>query len=270
MQTSTFVVDLAVVFSGEFGKRFVCNLAYPYLCPTFGACGIDGCDYCKKYDFSSKISAVIELPEPAAMGMYVEEPRNYVDEFSSDIIIAINVHPDVLIDLPNIAEFKALIVPACNQRWCMPGLRKQLGEICEEIGIEFESPKPFCSLSGNGKILSKFCEEFSIGRPEFEVEVKDGAIYSVEVVRSDPCGSAYFVAKRMRGYVIDDVREFWKEIHQHQCAYPCMASMERDVELGEAPFHLAGYIMVYNFSRAAGIDAINFVPEHFRSIVCQD
>jgi len=47
-----------------------------------------------------------------------------------------------------------------------------------------------------------------------------------------------------------------------------MASMERDVELKEAPFHLAGYIMVYQFSKAAGIDAEGFVPEHFRSIVC--
>ncbi len=94
-------------------------------------------------------------------------------------------------------------------------------------------------------------------------------IKKAEVAVSDPCGSAYFVAKRMSGYIIEDEREFWKEIHQHQCAYPCMASMERDTELGEAPFHLAGYIMVYQFSIAAGIDARNFIPEHFRDIVLQ-
>ena len=46
-----------------------------------------------------------------------------------------------------------------------------------------------------------------------------------------------------------------------------MASMERDPELIEAPFHLAGYIMVYQFSKAAGIDATHFVPEHFRSFL---
>ncbi|MDK2876103.1 MAG: thymidylate synthase, partial [Archaeoglobaceae archaeon] len=89
----------------------------------------------------------------------------------------------------------------------------------------------------------------------------------VEVLQSDPCGSAYFVAKRMRGFVIESSEDLYKEIHQHQCAYPCMASMERDIELIEAPFHLAGYIMVYNFSKALGINARDFVPDHFKDIV---
>lgn len=211
---------------------------------------------------------VQELPEPAEIGLYIEEPENYVEEFACETLIAINVHPDILVSLPEIGELRAMIVPACNQNWCLPGLRKQLGEKCEELGIEFASPKPFCSLEPSGSLISKFCEDFSMGRPEFSVLTDGKTIKRVEVVRSDPCGSAYYVAKRMSGYVIDSISEFWKEIHQHQCAYPCMASMDRDVELGEAPFHLAGYIMVYQFSTAAGIEAKEFVPEHFKNIVC--
>ncbi|MCS7129817.1 MAG: hypothetical protein NZ872_00170 [Archaeoglobaceae archaeon] len=260
-------MDLGIIYSGKFGERFVCNLADPKLCPRFGACGIEICDLCKKYDFSSKISFVQSLPEPNAIGLYVEEPEGYVQKFSCDVLVAINVHPDILISLPKIGEFKALIVPACDQKWCSPGLRRQLSEKCEQIGIEFVSPKPFCSLIPRGNILRRFCDEFSLGRPEFFVELDDNAIISAEVLRSDPCGSAYYVAKKMKGFVIEDLSEFYKEIHQHQCAYPCMASMERDVELIEAPFHLAGYIMVYNFSKAVGIEAKDFVPEHFRKIV---
>lgn len=262
-------MDLAIVFSGEFGKRFVCNVAFPWLCPTFGACGIDECDYCKSYDHSSAISAAIQLPEPSQLGMYIEEPENYISSFSCDIAVAINVHPDILIELPSLADFKALIVPACDQRWCPPGLRRQLMERCDELGIKFESPKPFCSINPSDRILSEFCNRFGMGKPEFEIKLKGERIADVKVLRSDPCGSAYFVAKRMKGFIISETSEFWKEIHQHQCAYPCMASMERDVELKEAPFHLAGYIMVYQFSKAAGIDAGSFIPEHFKEMVCK-
>ncbi len=259
-------MDIGVIFSGKFGQRFVCNLAYPYLCPSFGACGIDECDYCKRYDFSSKISKVIELPEPQALGLYVEDPENYIEPFSCDAVVAINLHPDVLVELVNILDTKLLIVPACDQTWCRPGLRRQLERKCEEIGIEFASPKPFCILEGKS-LISKFCDELKIGRPKFEIKMNGDVIEKVKVVRSDPCGSAFFVAKRMTNYVIDDIREFWKDIHQHQCAYPCMASMERDIELGEAPFHLAGYIMVYEFSKAAGIDAQEIIPEYFKKLV---
>lgn len=263
-------MNLGIIYSGEFGRRFVCNLVSPHLCPTFGACGINGCDYCKRYDYSSKISYVKELPEPSEIGLYVEEPEKYVGKFICDVIVAINLHPDILISLPDIGEFDALIVPACSQNWCLPGLRRQLGERCCELGIEFISPKPFCSLLPSSKVIFDFCFEFSMGRPEFYVEVENDIIKRVKVLRSDPCGSAYFVAKKMRGFIIENRNEFWKEIHQHQCAYPCMASMDRDIELGEAPFHLAGYIMVYQFSTAAGIKADTFIPKHFKAVVCVD
>lgn len=260
-------MDLGIIFSGKFGERFVCNLAYPELCPRFGACGIDSCDFCKKYDFSKSISFVYELCEPSAMEQYIEEPEKYVQSFSCDVLVAINVHPDILLSLPKIGDLKALLVPACDQKWCSPGLRRQLQEKCESIGIEFSAPKPFCSLFPQGKVLKKFCDEFKLGRPEFSVKIEGNEIERVEVLRSDPCGSAYFVAKRMRGFVVESREELYKEIHQHQCAYPCMASMERDVELIEAPFHLAGYIMVYNFSKALGVNAEEFVPKHFRKLV---
>uniref|UniRef100_A0A7J2TJT6 Thymidylate synthase n=1 Tax=Archaeoglobus fulgidus TaxID=2234 RepID=A0A7J2TJT6_ARCFL len=260
-------MNLGIIYSGKFGERFLCNIAFPKLCPNFGACGIDSCDFCKDYDFSSKICFAKKLPEPYQLGLYVENPEELVEKFFCDVLIAINVHPDILVSLPKLGEFKALIIPACDQKWCQPGLRNQLYRICSEIGIEFSSPKPFCSILPEGKILSMFCKIFKIGRPKFKAKLEGKTISDSTVLTSDPCGSAYYVAKKMRGFTFEKIEELYKEIHQHQCAYPCLASMERDPELKEAPFHLAGYIMVYSFCEALGIDATDFVPEHFRSIV---
>ncbi len=260
-------MDLAILFSGEFGKRFVLNLTYPKSCPYFGACGIDRCDYCKDYDFSNNVKIIQEFPEPLKLPSYIENVENYLKKIKAEVVIAINLHPDLLSELPNYSDCKLLIAPACDQRWCMAGLRKQIEERCDELGIKFESPKPFCNFKPKG-FGRKFSDYFSIGIPEFKVVRKGRIIRDVEVLRGDPCGCSYYVAKMMKGYIINNIREFWKEIHQHQCAYPCMASMERDFELNnEAPFHLAGYIMVYQFSKAAGIDAKDFVPKHFRNFL---
>ncbi len=263
-------MDVAILFSGEFGKRFVLNLVYPKLCCYFGACGIERCDYCKDYDFGDRIRIVKEFPEPMRLPSYIEDVNGYLSEIDSDAVIAINLHPDLLAELPNYADCKLLIAPACDQRWCMSGLKKQIERRCEEIGIEFYSPKPFCNFNPKRNFGKRFAEYFSIGMPKFRVRVEENVIRDVKVVRSDPCGCSYYVAKMMRNYCIEDVREFWKDIHQHQCAYPCLASMERDIELNnEAPFHLAGYIMVFQFSKAAGIDATEFVPKHFREVVVE-
>ncbi len=255
-------MEIGVLYSGEFGKRFVSNLAYPYSCPHFGACGVDECDHCKSYDFSSSIVFARELDEPITYGIYVEEPEKIVGKVECDTLVAVNLHPDVIAELPDIANVKRIIIPVEHPAWLSVGLREQVRRKCEERSIEFYSPKPFCS---SDTPLAKL----GFGKPEFRVEMDGNTIVRVEVVKSDPCGNAYYVARRMQGYEIDDVREFWKEIHQHQCAYPCLASMERDAEIKEAPFHLAGYVMVYQFSRACRIDAGSFVPEHMRKFVIE-
>jgi|Deesub1362B_J571_1020462.scaffolds.fasta_scaffold00053_33 hypothetical protein len=261
-------VELSVLFSGEFGRRFVAHLAYPRSCAYFGACGIDECDYCKDWDFSSNLKMAHELDEPSAYGTYIDDVDSILPEIQqADIMVAINLHPDILAEIPAIiAEkgYRLLIVPAEDGRWCPPGLRGQLKRKCEEYGLYFAVPKPFCSLRGDG-VVKEFVRQFRLGMPEFEVKIEGNRIVEARVITSDPCGNAYYVARRMKGHIIESVEEFWKDIHQHQCAYPCMASMDRDAELKEAPFHLAGYIMVYQFSKACGIDASEFVPEYFRS-----
>ena len=68
------------------------------------------------------------------------------------------------------------------------------------------------------------------------------SILAANVVRSAPCGSTWFVAKRMLGLEPDqpDLRERISEAHH---AYPCTGSMERDTELGDTVLHIGGYII---------------------------
>ena len=256
------MLNIGILYSGEFGRRFVTNLAYPYSCGLLGACGIDECDFCKKYNFSDKIVFAREFEDPRAYGIYIENPEEIVEKVECDVLVAINLHPDILIELPNLAEVRSIVIPVEDPSWLSFGLREQIRRICDENGIDFYSPKPFCSSDTPLSLIG-------FGKPEFEVEMDGEIITDVKVLKSDPCGNAYYVARKMKGYIIEDIREFWKDIHQHQCAYPCLASMERDAELKEAPFHLAGYIMVYQFSKACGIDAESFVPEHMRRFVIE-
>ena len=62
-----------------------------------------------------------------------------------------------------------------------------------------------------------------------------GSILAANVVRSAPCGSTWFVAKKMLGLEPDqpDLRERISEAHS---AYPCTGSMERDTELRDTGY----------------------------------
>jgi len=68
------------------------------------------------------------------------------------------------------------------------------------------------------------------------------AILAANVIISAPCGSTWYVAKRLLGLEPDqpDMRERISEAHH---AYPCTGSMERDAELGDTVLHKGGYII---------------------------
>ncbi|NLX40078.1 MAG: thymidylate synthase, partial [Methanothrix sp.] len=67
-------------------------------------------------------------------------------------------------------------------------------------------------------------------------------ILAANVIKGAPCGSTWYVAKRMTGLETDqpDLRERISEAHH---AYPCTASMEQDPEIKDTILHKAGYII---------------------------
>ena len=129
------------------------------------------------------------------------------------------------------------------------GQRRQVEEKAAELGMEAAFAKPFCALAPdpNKPIIAQFLKEARIGNPVIEFTVQGSregkdVIMGANVVRSAPCGSTWFVAKKMLGLEPDqpDIRERISEAHH---SYPCTGSMERDNELGDTVLHVGGYII---------------------------
>ena len=141
----------------------------------------------------------------------------------------INVHPDILYGLlPKFKEagVKAIIGGSESPKEMPLGQRRQVEEKAAELGMEAAFAKPFCALAPdpNKPIIAQFLKEARIGNPVIEFSVQGSregkdVIMGANVVRSAPCGSTWFVAKKMLGLETDqpDLRE----ISEAQYSYPC-------------------------------------------------
>jgi len=115
--------------------------------------------------------------------------------------------------------------------------------------METAFAKPFCAMKPdpNKPNIAAFLDRAGIGYPEIDVSVQKSrhgknTIVAANVIRSAPCGSTWFVAKKLMGLEPDqpDIRERISEAHH---AYPCTASMEHDKELNDTILHKGGYII---------------------------
>jgi hypothetical protein len=135
------------------------------------------------------------------------------------------------------------------------GLRKQVEENCQELGLESAFPKPFCSLepAKDKPTISRFITEMKVGRPSLEISTrmrgKHEIIESAIVRRSAPCGSTWYVAKRLAG--AETRKELlYDVIAKAHHSYPCTATMNIDPEAKEPILHLAGYIIREEIAKA--------------------
>ena len=223
--------------------------------PSFcKSCGIY-CDYCKYnvYTYVNNIRAAIELPDPYNLPSFIEDAEKYMPRKipNSDICIASGLHKDLLLELPcriYQAGIKALIVPIEDFKEVPSGLKRQLTEKCEELGLETAFPKPFCSLEPDvdKPLISRFVDLFKIGRPLLEVSIlrkgNDEIIGSIIVKRSAPCGSTWYVAKKLIGVKLERGILYDTVAKAHH-SYPCTATMAIDPEMGEPILHMGGYII---------------------------
>ncbi|NQE04379.1 Thymidylate synthase [ANME-1 cluster archaeon GoMg1] len=236
------------IYSSDLGKRVIGNLInYSTFCISCA----DACTHCKegKYGFADRVKGFFEHPDPSLLPVFIEDstseylPNEIPD---ADIAIVSEIHNDLLLELPLILKdsgIKAMIVPQeSSARIAIP----QIEEVCKSEQIEIIFPKPFCDLQplDDKPVIRKFVEEFGIGRPEVRVEVdRRGRIAHIEVLRSAPCGSTWFVAKQLAGVEVENRQELYDRISESHHSYPCTASMEKDRELGDTILHKAGYIV---------------------------
>ena len=84
-------------------------------------------------------------------------------------------------------------------------------------------------------------DEFAsiFGSPRLGIEVEDGKISRVEVVRGAPCGSTWYMAEKLLGTRAEEAAARASILVQ---IYPCLASRRVERLLGDAPIHVAGHL----------------------------
>ncbi|AEF95649.1 DUF166 domain-containing protein [Methanotorris igneus] len=183
---------------------------------------------------------------------FIDDPYEYLPELPEGDVCIAQLHEDLLYELPLLLKeknYKALIVPSETPHDLSPALRRDLKRMCKDYNIEFENPKPFCSLEKKerNETINKFIDYFRIGKPELEIEVERHTIKDVKVKISAPCGETYYIAKRIKNKEIKGLKEEIANAHHN---YPCLGSMEYDKELGDTILHEAGYIAIESIEKA--------------------
>jgi hypothetical protein len=243
---------LIFIYSGDFAERVIRNLINDLsFCKSCGLC----CDSCKynAYSHVKNIRAAMKLPEPSELPSFIDNPDKYMPRKipKADLCIASELHKDLLLELPQHlqkAGIRGLIVPIEDFAKVPSGLRNQVEEKCQELGLEIAFPKPFCSLEPveEKPVISRFIAKLNVGRPSLELSTmkrgKNEVIESSIVRQSAPCGSTWYVARKLIG--IETKKEtLYDAVAKAHHSYPCTATMEIDPEAKEPILHIAGYII---------------------------
>ncbi|MHA1684139.1 MAG: DUF166 domain-containing protein [Promethearchaeota archaeon] len=239
-----------ILYQDEFAERVAGHLVNDvHFCI---ACGT-GCNNCRlTYGrYAGNIEGYEEIegnfPE------IIDEPADYLPEIlpEVDVLIPIGLHPDLLSGLPIVAKrsgIKAIVVPIEDKNWVPGGLESQLKEELDELGVQYAFPRPFCALDvprddPSKSVIREFMDEFKIGKPEIELEIRNGKIMNGYVKRSQPCGAAYYIIQQLREEpVFDPAMSLDEKISQAHHSFPCSGSMEVDPIIKESPLHFAGYL----------------------------
>jgi len=184
---------------------------------------------------------------PRALPPVLDDPAEFLpaDLGRSEIIIAINIHPELLLEIPERAKsgtMRALIAPIEDPGWVKPGLQRQVTLACARHGVESAFPKPFCALEPSTPAITEFCEQFHVGVPAFSVRVEAGRVAAVEVLRGSPCALTAFVAEQLVGLPADELLA--KKAGELHHAYPCLSSMAMDPDTGDTIMHASLSLIV--------------------------
>lgn len=188
------MLKIAIATDGPYGER-----AYEYIG--------------KEFD-----TEFIELEQPTSMfADEIEIPEDALKKFeAADILITYTLHPDLTLDLVEMLHDKVewVIVAA----WRGEGFKNQL----ERLG-NVTCPENMCDLEENGNpVFDEFVAKF--GRPIVKINCQGDKVVDINVLRSSPCGSTFFVAEEMIGQDLEDLPIKAGLKIQH---YPCRAPKMR-------------------------------------------
>lgn len=169
---------------------------------------------------------IYEIPEE--LPELIEEPEKFLklpEDFDVDMIVSFAAHPDINLELIRQAAERGigLIVISGGAR---SGAYKQLKEEGDRRGVRVIWEEICCATPKiDDERYLGFFKYF--GSPELEIEVEDGKIKEVRVLRSAFCGATYFVAEKLKG---ESVEVAPMKAGYYTQIFPCLAS--RGVEGG--------------------------------------
>lgn len=169
---------------------------------------------------------VVSAEVPQDLPGFIEDPEEFVKGlnldpkvFEADLLILYTFHPDLTPEIVKMAGehgTKAVIIPGGIGR---AGSIGELERIAEKYNIHIEVDEICCTLNQCGvPAVDEFAQR--LGRPEFEVEVKDSRISSINVLRGSPCGSTWHAAQGLIGKTVDEAPALAGLLCQQ---YPCRA-----------------------------------------------
>jgi hypothetical protein len=180
---------------------------------------------------------------PATLPVVLDEPELYLPEAlpQVDLLLVLTESrgmTDLSPDIAALCGAQAAIV-AIDRRAAAPaGLRRQVEERFEAMGVGCSLPMPFCSLAPSAhqhQLVRAFAGRY--GRPEIACATKDGEIAACQVVRETPCGNTRYIAERLPGTAADEAAERAGLLHHY---YPCWGGMGGDpVHGGHTLLHIA-------------------------------
>lgn len=256
---------IGTIYGDVFAERVIGNLIN---FKTFCEGCEPVCSECRA-GYGSHVGDVVGIhPTDPPSPTMIEDPEEIIKNLGlipCDLLLVVAIHHDVLSSIDLIVEAtgaKAVIVPIEDPTWVPPGLRAQVKETLDNMGIESAFPKPFCTLEpGEGTLIDEFIETYKIGSPIHYVDMNDDMIAEIGPKRSAPCGCTWYVSQKIRGKSIKDTDALFDEISKAHHSYPCTASMAKDREYGDALLHLAGYTARNAVCDAIGLDTCKFSHE---------
>ena len=230
-------MKILMVTQGAYGERIVGNIS-------------------KRASADWEIEA---LSLPTGLPVLMENPEEFIPGPlpQTDLIVFLSQSsqaPQLIPDMARLTGAKGVIAPVDHSSWMPLGLKAQLRQELDRMGVGSAFPKNFCTLTektyGYGHsseeydspIISEFARYF--GRPEFKVQVNSDTkvIEAIEVVRCSPCGSTYHAVEKTIGKHAGEALPQAGLICMH---YPCLASMQMeqiDKGLYNTLMHLSGQI----------------------------
>ena len=173
---------------------------------------------------------------PAALPLVIDDPDEFLPEAlpETDLLLVLTESAgltDLVPDMATLCRAEAVIVALDRRSAGGPGLRRQVRQRLQALGVDSTFPMPFCSLVPSTEQhprIADFARCF--GRPELTIKMVEGRIQSCEIVRGTPCGNTSYVAEHLAGVRQEDAIEQAGLLHHY---YPCWGGMEADPVSGE-------------------------------------